>query len=167
LPEVVSDTSPLQYLHQLDLLYVLPALGGRIIVPPSVEREISIGRSLGFELPDLAGLDWVEIRSPESRPALPLINDLGPGETETLMLALESPEALALLDDLLARRVAEILKIRFTGTLGLLLDAKRTGLVPTVRPLLARLQALGFRVSPHTRLTILELAGEEAESSMG
>lgn len=108
----------------------------------------------------MRSLDWLEIRSPASRPALPLINDLGPGETETLMLALESPGSTALLDDSLARRVAETLGVHFTGTLGLLLDAKNAGLLSAVRPLLDQLQTLRFRLSPQTRSTILELAGE-------
>jgi len=161
LPEVISDTSPLQYLHQLGLLHLLPALAGRIVVPASVERELLTGRELGVNLPDLRILDWVEIRHPTSRPALPLINDLGPGETETLMLALESTNAVALLDDALARRVAEILKVQFTGTLGLLLDAKKAELVTSVRPLLDQLQVLRFRLSPQARSTILRLAGED------
>jgi predicted nucleic acid-binding protein len=160
LPEVISDTSPLQYLHQLGFLHILPALVGRIVVPPSVERELLVGRELGFNVPDLGKLDWVEIRRPTSRPALPLVNDLGPGETETLMLALEMHGSTALLDDGLARRVAEILEVRFTGTLGLLLDAKQKGLVPALRPLLDELQTLRFRVSPQTRSTILDRAGE-------
>ena len=162
MPEVISDTSPLQYLHQIGLLQILPALAERIVVSPAVDKELSVGRALGVDLPDLSKLGWVEIRSPSNRPALPFAYDLGPGETETLMLALESPESTALLDDSLARRVAEILKIRFSGTLGLLLDAKGTGLVSAIEPLLARLQALGFRLAPHTRLTILRLAGEAA-----
>ena len=161
MPEGISDPSPLQYLHQLGLLHVLPALLGRVIVPPSVERELQAGKDRGVDLPDLSLLQWVEIRRPVSRPALPLINDLGPGETETLMLALETPEAIALLDDSLARRVAEILNLRFTGTLGLLLDAKSAGLVPAVLPLLDRLHALRFRLAPLTRTALLRLAGEE------
>ena len=161
MPEVISDTSPLQYLHQLGLLHFLPALAGRIVVPASVERELLAGRELGVNLPDLRTLDWVEIRRPTGRPALPLVNDLGLGETETLMLALESTDAVALLDDALARRVAEILKVRFTGTLGLLLDAKKAGLVTSVRPLLDRLQVLRFRLSSQARSTILKLAGED------
>ena len=160
MPEVISDTSPLQYLHQLGLLHLLPALAGRIVVPTSVESELLVGRDLGVDLPDPARLDWVEICRPNSRPALPLVNDLGPGETETLMLALERPGAIVLLDDGLARRVAGLLEIRFTGTLGLLLDAKRKGLISSLRPLLDNLQALRFRLSPLTRSTILERAGE-------
>jgi predicted nucleic acid-binding protein len=161
LPEVISDTSPLQYLHQLGLLHILPALAGHVIVPSAVEGELLVGRELGIDLPDLGSLDWVEIRQPNSRPALPLINDLGPGETETLMLALELPASIVLLDDGLARRVAESLEIQFTGTLGLLLDAKKQGLIPSLRPLLDQLQTLRFRLSPQTRSTILELAGEK------
>ncbi len=165
MPEVFSDTSPLQYLHQLNLLHILPALAGRIAIPPSVERELLVGRHLGINLPDLATLDWLEIRRPAGFPALPLVNDLGPGETETLMLALESPGSIVLLDDALARRVAETLKISFMGTLGLLLDAKKAGLIPTLRPELDRLQALRFRLATHTRLTVLKLAGEEADTA--
>jgi predicted nucleic acid-binding protein len=161
LSEVISDTSPLQYLHQLGPLHLLPTLAGRIVVPASVERELLTGRELGVDLPDLRTLDWVEIRRSTSRPALPLINDLGPGETETLMLVLESTDAVALLDDALARRVAEILNVRFTGTLGLLLDAKKAKLVTSLRPLLDQLQVLRFRLSPQARSTILRLAGED------
>jgi len=160
LPEVISDTSPLQYLHQLGLLHHLPTLVGPVVVPSAVKRELLIGRSLGIDLPDLDSLQWVEVRSPTSRPALPLINDLGPGETETLMLALELPGSSVLLDDGLARRVAESLEIEFTGTLGLLLGAKRKGLISSLLPLLDQLQTLRFRLSSQTRVTILKLAGE-------
>lgn len=160
MPEAISDTSPLQYLYQLGLLHILPALLGRVVVPPSVERELLTGRRRGVELPDLTVLDWVEIRRPTDWAALPLINDLGPGEAETLRLALETPNSIALLDDMLARRVAETLKLRFTGTLGLLVDAKTSGLVPTISPLLDQLQTLRFRLASYTRSAVLRLAGE-------
>ena len=52
------------------------------------------------------------------------------------------------------------LGIRLTGTLGLLLDAKRAGLIPAVEPCLDHLQRLGFRISGHTRAVVLKLAGE-------
>lgn len=77
------------------------------------------------------------------------------------MLGIESKDAVVVLDDTLARRVAETLGLRLTGTLGLLLDAKRAGLIPLVSPLLDQLQALRFRVALHTRTTVLKLAGEQ------
>ncbi len=63
-------------------------------------------------------------------------------------------------DDALARRHAEVLGLRLTGTLGVLLDAKRAGLVPAVMPLIDDLQRLGFRLSNGTRQAVLRLAGE-------
>jgi predicted nucleic acid-binding protein len=86
---------------------------------------------------------------------------MGPGETQVLMLALESRDAIVVLDDALARQTAENLGIRLTGTLGLLLDAKRAGIIAVVAPLLDRLQSLRFRLAPHTRAAVLKLAGEE------
>jgi hypothetical protein len=64
------------------------------------------------------------------------------------MLALEFPGATVILDDLLARRVAESLNLHLTGTLGLLLDAKQAGLISQVRPFLDQLQTLRFRILP-------------------
>lgn len=160
MPDVICNTSPIQYLHQLELLYILPALAGGVIVPPAVVDELAEGRALGVNLPDLSVLDWITIRRPVSELAVPLVTNLGPGETEVLMLALESREAVVVLDDALARRVAETLGLRLTGTLGLLLDARRAGLIPAVGPLLDQLQALRFRVAPHTRAAVLKMAGE-------
>jgi hypothetical protein len=162
LASIVCNTSPIQYLYQLDLLHILPALVERLIVPQAVVEELSIGRTAGVNLPDLTALNWADIRSPVSHPALPLIADLGPGETQVLMLALELKDAIVVLDDGLGRWVAETLGIRLTGTLGLLLDAKRAGLIPAVVPLLDQLQSLRFRIAPHTRAAVLKLAGESS-----
>lgn len=158
--EVICDTSAIQYLYQLDMLWVLEALAKHIVIPPAVVEELAVGRSQGVYLPDPTHLEWVTVRAPASAAVLPLVTDLGPGETEALALALESSDALVILDDALARQVASMLSIRFRGTLGLLLDAKAAGLVSAVEPLLNRLQGLGFRLHSSTRETILELAGE-------
>lgn len=158
--EVICNTSPLQYLYQLEMLPVFQALAEHIIVPPAVVHELAVGRAQGVSLPDPTVLEWVTVRLPASAAVLPLITDLGSGETEVLALALESADAIVILDDALARQVATTLSIRFRGTLGLLLDAKQTGLVSAIAPLLDRLQALGFRLSFNTREVILDLAGE-------
>jgi predicted nucleic acid-binding protein len=160
LPEIICDTSPIQYLYQLKLLHILSALAQRVIVPPAVVDELAAGRALGVSLPNLDDLNWVVIRRPVSALALPLVTDLGPGETEVLMLALEAREAIVVLDDALARQVAETLGLCLTGTLGLLVDAKRAGLIPKVSPVLDQLEALRFRLAPHTRAAVLKLAGE-------
>jgi predicted nucleic acid-binding protein len=160
LPEVICNTSPLQYLHQFGLLHLLPMLAGRVTVPPAVVQEPAAGRDLGLDLPDPARLDWIVVRSPTSQAALPLATDLGPGESQTLALALETPDSVVVLDDALARQVADALHVRFIGTLGLLLQGKRAGHLSSIAPLLDQLQALRFRLAPGTRTAVLRLAGE-------
>jgi len=160
LPEVICDTSPIQYLYQLGLLNVLPALATNVLAPPAVVEELAQGRVLGVPLPDITTLDWLTIRRPVSELAAALVTDLGPGETQVLMLALELRETVVVLDDAQARRMAEALGLRLTGTLGVLLDAKRAGLIPAVGPFLDRLQSLRFHLAAHTYAAVLELAGE-------
>jgi hypothetical protein len=160
LPEVICDTSPLQYLDQIGLLHILPALAGHIIVPQAVVEELAQGRAAGLSLPDPTVIEWMSIRRPAAASALALITDLGPGETQTLLLALESEDARVILDDALARRIAKAQGIRVMGTLGVLLEAERAGHVPLIRPYLDRLDMLRFRLAPHTREAVLKMAGE-------
>lgn len=158
--EVICDTTSLQYLHQIGELRILPALAGRIIVPPAVVSELAEGRAHGVDLPNLDEFAWIEVRQPVSAPATALLTDLGPGETQVLMLGLETPGAIVVLDDAHARAVAEARRIPLTGTLGLLLDAKRSGLIPAIKPYLDQLQALRFRLAAPTRAAVLKLSGE-------
>jgi len=56
--------------------------------------------------------------------------------------------------------VAKARGIPIKGTLGLLLDAKRVGLLVAVEPSLDKLNELGFRLAEQTREAVLKLAGE-------
>ena len=75
--EVISDTSPLQYLHQLRVLHLLPQLADTVVIPPAVQEELRTGRDLGIDLPDLQQFGWLVVRSPLNRPTLPYGRDLG------------------------------------------------------------------------------------------
>ena len=160
LPDYICNTSPFQHLHQLGCLEILPTLFGRVVVPHAVLEELQIGQSQGCDVPDLTRVAWVKFRQPASAPSLPLAAYLGRGESSVLALALESKSPLIILDDGIGRRAAELLRIPLTGTLGLLLDAKKIGLISAVLPLLDHLDRLRFRVSATTRTAVLKLAGE-------
>jgi predicted nucleic acid-binding protein len=158
--EVLSNTSPLQYLYQLDLLDLLPALYGEVLVPSAVVKEIEAGRSRGVPLPVIESLSWLRIEKVANTALLPLLPDLGAGEREVLALALERSDPLVILDDSFARRFARRLGLSLTGTLGLLLKAKENGRIDLVEPLLDRLEELRFRLDPRTRAHVLSVAGE-------
>ena len=165
MPEYICNTSPLQYLYQLGRLELLPALVTRLIVPSAVVAELESGRAAGCHLPDVSTLPWVTVQQPAGTTVLPLAADLGRGEASVLALALESKQPVIILDDAVARRAAALLGIRFTGTLGILVEAKKRRMILAVAPLLDELDALRFRVSPATRAAVLKLAGESRSST--
>lgn len=160
--DYIVNTSPFQYLYQVGRLEILSRLSGRILAPTAVAAEVAAGRTLGIDLPDLDQLPWVTVASPARGVQLPFPHGLGAGEIEVLTVALERGDAVAILDDRRARQAAQSLDLRVTGTLGLILDAKKSGLISAVRPVLDDLQARRFRVSSVTRQALLRLAGESS-----
>jgi hypothetical protein len=160
MPEVITDTSPIQYLYQTNLLDLLPTLYGQITMPQAVVDELAQGQSQGVALPDPTSLSWIIIRPVREAALVPSVPDLGAGEREVLTLALEIPDSIALLDDATARRYARQLNIVFTGTLGVILRAKQSGYIEAVAPVLEQLDTLRFRLDAATRAAVLRLAEE-------
>ncbi|NJL49657.1 MAG: DUF3368 domain-containing protein [Leptolyngbyaceae cyanobacterium SM2_5_2] len=160
MPEVITDTSPIQYLYQLKQLSLLSALYGQVRMPQAVANELEQGRSRGISLPDPTFLPWITLCSVPSSTLLPDLPNLGAGEREALSLAITVPNSLVILDDALARSYAQQLKISMTGTLGILLRGKQSGYVEVIAPLLDELGTLNFRLSSATRAAVLKLANE-------
>lgn len=86
--------------------------------------------------------------------------DLGAGESEILSWIIAEPGAIAILDDRSARQCAATFGIRTRGTLGVLLDAKRAGLITTVGPLIDKLRGGGLYLSDTIIENALKIAGE-------
>lgn len=73
--------------------------------------------------------DWIEIHSPQDKISQKIINSsLDSGEASVIALAMEFENPLLILDDLKARNFSESLNLSITGTLGVLLDAKKNNL---------------------------------------
>jgi hypothetical protein len=158
---VICNTSPLYYLHRIGRLDILWRLYGQITVTDAVVAELEAGRACGVEVPDLATMSWVRRANPTLFADPTMWPDLGPGECSVLLLGLESAEpVLLILDDLPARRLAAWKRLRVTGTAGVLLRAKRQGILPAVRPCLNNLVEIGFHLKQELIARILELANE-------
>jgi uncharacterized protein len=160
LPELICNTSPLLYLHQLGALAWLPELASRVLVPSAVVKELSAGRALGVDVPDVRALSWMHVTDPQNTSQWEAVAGLGPGEVAAISLALERLGTVLALDDRQARRLALHLRLPLRGTLGIIIDAKQAELTPKILPWLDKLDALGFRCSPRTRQIVLELANE-------
>lgn len=160
MPEAISNTSPLLYLHRAGALEWLSGLFGRVWVPDAVVEELKEGKRQGYDVPSWLGIDWIVVTNPRAMPFEWLSLDLGPGELSAMALALENPHLPILLDDALARRTAAAAGLQVWGTLRVLLEAKSAGLTECVAPTLDRLAASGMWMTPEVRYRVLRLAGE-------
>ena len=156
--DVFCNTSPLQYLHQIGQLDILPTLFGEVQVAEAVAAELAEGRRRQIALPNIRRLSWATIRAVSD--AGSLVPNLGRGEAETIALGLEKSNALVVLDDGAARRAATAAGLSIVGTVGVLLRAKERGCIGAVRPAVVRLEELGFRISERVRRRALIEAGE-------
>jgi predicted nucleic acid-binding protein len=145
--EVISNTTPLQYLHQLGCLDFLSQLYQQVIVPQAVVDELSQGELKGFDVPSLNALAWVRVEAVAPVDLLRVAGGLDFGERETIALALAKTDPLLILDDAAARTYAQTLGIRFTGTLGVLVKAKQSGLIAAIRPCLGSSESFPKRLT--------------------
>lgn len=161
MPDAISNTSPLLYLHRIDGLNWLPELFTGIYVPGAVVFELGEGRQKGYDVPNPIHYDWIRIVEPRVMPSEWFAVDLGLGEIAAISLALEHPDHVVLLDDALARKTASAAGLNVWGTLRILLEAKSQGLIQSIKPLLNRLEDSGMWLSEEICQRILALAGEK------
>jgi hypothetical protein len=165
---IVSDTSPLSGLAIAGHLSLLQQLYGHVIVPVGVADELERGGQDDPRITAILKLNWVEVRQPQDIALVATLQasyNLDRGESEAMVLALELKADELLIDERLGRREASRLGLSITGLLGILLVAKRRGLVGTIRPLMDSLiSEAGFRVSRQLYTEVLAVAGEEGQS---
>jgi len=158
---VVTNSGPLIGLAAAGKLDLLGALFDSVLVPAAVYQEV-VGAGLGRPGTDeLPRAPWATVIHVDPPPEPLLAEELGPGEAEAITLARNRKARLLLLDDRRARRIAEVAYgLRVKGAAGILLEAKRRGLVAAVRPLVEAMQAQGYRLSERLVRGVLQETGE-------
>ena len=157
----VVNSSPLIILGRLSSLCLFEKLCPNLVIPEGVAHELDQGPAN-----DPARV-WIHreaapfVRTLDKTPPLIQAWDLGNGETEVIAWAYVHPEFEAILDDRAARNCASSLGIKVTGTLGVILLAKKEGILSQVKPLIISLMEQGFRIDPELLSTAYRLADEE------
>ena len=158
---VYCDASPLIGLAIACEFDLLRKLFGTVMIAHAVKREVSIGKAMpgAIELAEAIKAGWIHV-VPHSKGPRPF-PFLDPGEAHTLALAVQAPgDCLVLMDDTAGRKQASELDLAVTGTAGLLLVAKRRGLIPALLPLFETLRNSDFRISAEVIRAVLDQGGE-------
>ena len=130
-PSVVLDADFLSAFLKIDRLPIVKSFYQveGLFVPPAVYREVSVTNLL----PRLTSIPWISVQPPDATQAQPLWQDgdfarLGPGEQEAIALALGLGEAVLLMNDNEARRVAARLGVKVLNIPTFLMACKVSGL---------------------------------------
>jgi predicted nucleic acid-binding protein len=157
---VVLNASPLICLFKSGLADLLPALFQEVLVPEAVLKEVMAEGKTDFARESIISQKW--IRRLTDIPIDPRVTawDLRQGESAVLSFALRDTDCWAVMDDREARRCSMSLGCRFIGTLGIIVLAKKKGIINSVRDSLKKLRGAGFWLSDTLVEEICRRAGE-------
>lgn len=145
----VSDSACLIGLERIGRLDILSQSFETVFIPPAVQNEF------GYSF------DWLVVKPLQNTDmARALQTQIDEGESEAITLAVELGNVLVVLDDKKARRIARQMDLKIIGTVGLLLRAKKKGIISEVKATLDALYDVDFRISDSLYKQALNLADE-------
>jgi len=158
---VVSDSTILIGLAKIGKLDLLKEVFHKIYVPEEVFREVT---ERGLNKPGAQFIRktvWIKAKPVEDRTQVNLLMaSLDKGEAEVLALSKEMKAELILLDEEKARKSAVIAGFNVMGLLGMLVLAKKLGLLDEIKSLIEELRRKKFRISDGIIVQALMQAGE-------
>lgn len=147
---IVSDTSCFIILSKIEALDLLQKVYKKIIVTEDIQIEF------GNKMPK-----WVEVMTVRNKQKQEILElHIDKGEASAIALALEKAGSTLILDDYKARKIAEHLGLSYTGTIGVIIKAKKMGLINSIKPLLNKIKNTDFRISPELETEALKEADE-------
>ena len=155
---IVSDTSSISNLLQIGIIDILHLLYGEITITPAVRREL-------YHLPEqekqIEQIDWIKVKAPQNQGMIvQLLEEIDLGEAESITLAIEEQAKYLIIDEYKGRSIADSYGIKIVGILGVLIQAKKKKIIPTIKPHIDQLVEIGFRLDKKLIEKVLKGLGE-------
>ena len=159
--KVISNSSPIIHLAKIGKLDFLKEYFQTIIIPEAVYRECIIEGNERDEVKLIKQATWIKVVKVKEQTLVKLLAvSLDIGESEVIALSIETGADLILLDDSEAREAARLYGFKITGTLGILLKAKKDGKINSLKMMLIQLKETGFWIDDDLQYRLLHEAGE-------
>lgn len=154
---VIVNSTPLIALCNADLLNILKEIYGSIIIPKAVFDEVTAKKDSAC-LQIKQNLDWITVETITNIEDRKMYKaKLHAGEVDVMILAQADPKAdLVIIDD----NAAKYLGLTVTGTLGVLIKAKQSGIISSVKNAITKIQSNGFYINENIIKLALKQAGE-------
>ncbi len=157
---IVINTSPLiALISALGDLKVLPFLYQEVLVPFEVCQEIIKGGTTGFTVTEFQLDPWLNKQSSSLQITPFLLNCLDLGEASVIQLALNKSIQTVCIDEAVGRRIARLSGLSLTGSIGILLRAKKEGYPLSIKDCIKKMLDHQIRLSQ----TVINFALKEAD----
>lgn len=156
----VVNASPLIFLSRAGHVKLLRTSAAHVVVPQPVSDEIRARGADDVTAQSLNSERWLEITESPPIPVGIMQWGLGPGESAVLAESLHRAGTCVVIDDFAARKCAAALGIPVIGTLGIVLRARKQGVIPAARPVMEDLLRGGMFLSRSLLERTLALVGE-------
>jgi uncharacterized protein len=155
--KVISNSTPIIALLKIDRLDILESLYEKIIIPEAVNEELCFKDSDLLKSHEF--IEIVKVKNIEAKKMYQTA--LHKGEVEVMMLAQEINADLCIIDDQLARKYAEYIGLKITGTIGIILKAKQKNIINEVKPFVEKMIKNGIYIDEKLKDLILDIANEK------
>ncbi|MBX9258209.1 DUF3368 domain-containing protein [Desmonostoc muscorum CCALA 125] len=157
--QIVINTSPLiAIVAAMGDLKILESLYTDVLVPFEVYEEILIGGITGFAVNEFQSASWLQKQTSLLSISPFLFNSLDLGEASVIQLALNKNISTVCIDEAVGRRIARLSGLSVTGSIGILLRAKREGYPMSIKTAIQKMLNHNIRLSQ----TVIDFAIKEA-----
>jgi predicted nucleic acid-binding protein len=159
--EIVINTSPLiAIVAAMGDFNVLQSLYTNVIVPFEVSQEILIGGTTGLGVTEFQADFWLQKQTVPVNIYPILLNSLDIGEASVIQLALNKNISTVCIDEAVGRRIARLSGLAVTGSVGILLRAKKEGYPLSIKTAIEKMLNHNIRLSQRVIDFALKEAGE-------
>lgn len=159
--QIIINTSPLITLvAAMGDLKILESLYTDVFIPFEVYQEILIGGKTGFAVNEFQSASWLQKESSPLTISPFLFNSLDLGEASVIQLALNKNISTFCIDEAVGRRIARLSGLSVTGSMGILLRAKREGYPLSIKEAIKKMLNHNIYLSQTVIDFVIQEAGE-------
>ena len=157
--KIIVNSTPLIVLGNIGYLWILKEMYGKIIIPRAVYDEVTVHNDVAGNL--LKSERWIKVDDSVVGADRKMYRArLHAGEVEVMILAQEQAADMVIIDDNEAKKTAKYLGLNVTGTLGVLMTARKKDMISSLEEVLEKLENVGFYIGDELKENILRLVGE-------
>ena len=161
MPRVIVNSTPLIVLSNVNHLDILQKLYNDIYIPQAVYDEVTAKNDSACQQIK-NNLNWIHICNIQDQSKKRMYQaKLHDGEVEVMILAQENQNNdTVIIDDNAAKKTAKFLGLNVTGTLGVILKAKKNNIITNVSSIMNQLIQNSFYITQDVYNFIKTEAGE-------